>query len=125
MKPSVETIENNIQELRKALSGKTLLRAARNGGLVILNGARILVPVDTGALRADLSVEDSETTNTQAWVNVGSHMEYAEPVELGHVTRSGSHVPAQPYLRPPADENKSEIVKVIAATIRKIIEAAL
>lgn len=59
--------------------------------------AKDLVPVDTGRLRASITTQlgqDSESL----FADVGSDVEYAAPVEFG-TTR----VRAQPYLRPALD----------------------
>ena len=59
-------------------------------GLMVQNEARRLAPVDTGRLRASITVK-----RTPDGVTVGTNVEYAPYVEYG--TR---HMAAQPYLRP-------------------------
>lgn len=73
----------------EALVGKALEAGAES--------ARRLVPVDTGALQADITVEQDGASGTYGPRNV----EYASFVEFG--TGRG---PEQPYLRPSIDAMK-------------------
>ena len=62
---------------------------------------KTLVPVDTGNLSEHLEVRKTESSVGRM---VGAFdVEYAAAVEMGHQTRSGSWVPAQPYVRPSVD----------------------
>lgn len=64
---------------------------------------RRLVPVDTGHLRSTLHAEYDPDTGV---MTVGADADYATPVELGHVTSSGSFVPPQPFIRPAIDARR-------------------
>ena len=138
---NVKILVDNTKGVLNALSGRDLLPAARNGGLVVQNSARPAAPIDKGALRASIHVEDDEVTNTAAWVNVGSELIYARIQEFGGViepknkkflswlSKDGSrifakrvHIPAQPYLRPAMDNNHEQIKNAVGATIKMIIE---
>lgn len=57
-----------------------------------------ITPIDTGRLVKSLETDYEMTPRglTGRW---GSDVDYAPHVEYGHVTSSGSHVPAQPFLR--------------------------
>lgn len=65
------------------------------GGDVGLQLMDELCPVDTGYLQ-------SRNQKTLEWgsVTLSNDAPYAPPVELGHHTRSGSFVPAQPWIVP-------------------------
>lgn len=57
-----------------------------------------LVPVDTGELLDDLEIRPNPDGISR---DVGSfNTTYSAHVEFGHKTKSGTIVPAQPYIRP-------------------------
>jgi hypothetical protein len=86
-------IENlALLEARLRLEAQAKLEEA---GTVALEVANELVPVDTGYLKSSLYMETAPDH-----VTVGGDANYTLFVELGHRTRSGSHVPAQPFLIP-------------------------
>jgi hypothetical protein len=60
-------------------------------------------PVLTGFLKTHI---DAHRVTPLHW-RVVADTEYAAAVEHGHTTRSGTHVPAQPYLRPAAYKSRS------------------
>jgi phage gpG-like protein len=60
------------------------------------NKAEQYCPVDTGYLRNSVY---SETNRTTGDIEIGATATYAAAIEYGHVTRSGSFVPAQPFIR--------------------------
>lgn len=70
--------------------------AVQGAGIDCQAGAKQACPVDTGRLRA--SIQYAKTG--EAACQVGTDVEYAMPVEMGHVTQSGSFVAARPYLFP-------------------------
>lgn len=77
--------------------------------------------VDTGRLRGSITHKQIDD-NTEA---VGSNVEYAPYVELGHHQTPGRYVPAikkrlkaswvnpKPYLRPAIDEHREEYTNII------------
>ena len=79
-------------EAKLKLEAQAKLEEAGDYALEVANE---LVPVDTGYLKSTLY---KETEN--GVVKVGADAGYAVFVELGHRTRSGSHVPPQPFLVP-------------------------
>jgi hypothetical protein len=81
----------NLRRKGSAHVKKTALAIAEQG--------QVLCPVDTGALRASISVTETGEMSAE----VGPHMEYALPVETGHHTSGGTWVPGQPYLTPAAE----------------------
>lgn len=74
----------------KIRSERDLLRV----GIQVQNYARELCPVDTGRLRASITM-DSGRDSRGAWVTIGTNVEYAPYVEFG--TR---YMSPQPYMRP-------------------------
>lgn len=67
--------------------------------------AKELAPVDTGNLMNGIGV-DMFGNATTARAVVGPTADYAPPVEFGHVTKSGSFVPPQPFMAPAADAHE-------------------
>ncbi len=102
---------------------------------LIQDAAQRIVPVDTGALRESITVEIDDSGKTVRGV-VGPHTHYAAYVEFGTGIAgaaspgagSGPYnpkwpgMPAQPYMRPALDENKSVILDVFRSEIAAAIE---
>lgn len=70
--------------------------AVQGAGINCEAEAKQRCPVDTGRLRSSIKY----TKTSALSCTVGTNVTYAKPIEFGHVTRSGSHVPAQPFLFP-------------------------
>lgn len=69
----------------------------------IAKDAQRYVPVLTGYLRNHIGHHKLTKTHGQVYADA----EYAAAVENGHInSRSGKHIPAQPYLRPAAYKNR-------------------
>jgi hypothetical protein len=86
----------------RALAGQFndgVREAVKDTVFEIEGDAKVRAPVDTAFLRG--SIEGQMTGDAEGEVTVGA--EYGAPVELGHHTKSGSFVPAQPYLTPAAE----------------------
>lgn len=75
-----------------------------NAAVIVEIGARRRCPVHTGRLRDSIHQVWTRDIEGRHVVQVGSDLDYALPVELGHTADNGHHVPAQPYLRPGLDD---------------------
>lgn len=100
-----------ISHKQEALSAE---QAARAKALEIIGGkaesyAKKLCPVDTGRLRNSITHQQYDE-NTEV---IGTNVEYAPYVELGHHTKGGNKVAAKPFLRPAAENHTSEYKKII------------
>ncbi|MBP5182027.1 MAG: HK97 gp10 family phage protein [Lentisphaeria bacterium] len=71
--------------------------------------AKQLCPVDTGNLRNSITHQRAGK-DTEA---VGTNVEYAPYVELGHHTASGKKVPGRPFLRPAAEDHGQEYQEIM------------
>lgn len=69
--------------------------------------AKQLCPVDTGNLRNSITHQRSGE-NSEV---VGTNVEYAPYVELGH-HQGGKFYPGRPYLRPAAEDHGPEYVRI-------------
>lgn len=92
-------------------------QAAKDKALEIIGGkaesyAKKLCPVDTGNLRNSITHQQRDS-DTEV---IGTNVEYAPFVELGHHTSSGTMVAPRPYLKPAA-ENHSEEYRQIAVRV--------
>lgn len=93
MQVTIKLVDDRLRNLPAHLrqAGRELvLRTA----VTIEGQAKILCPVDTGALRASIMVTETGEMSAE----VGPHMEYESYVEFGTV-----HQRAQPYLTPAAE----------------------
>lgn len=52
-------------------------------------------------------------------VFVGSNVEYAPYIEMGHHTPSGNYKPPRPFLKPAVTEHKDEYINIIKAHMPK------
>lgn len=90
--------------------------------------AKMLCPVDTGRLRSSLT-HQADGYDTML---IGSNVDYAPYVELGHHQQPGRYVPAigkrlvaswvegKPYLRPAIEDHLSEYQGILNEELSKI-----
>ena len=93
---------------------KVLLQRKKSEALEIIGGkaesyAKRLCPVDTGNLRNSITHQQLDE-NTEI---IGTNVEYAPYVELGHRKPNGGHVAPKPFLRPAAQNHSDEYKAVI------------
>ena len=101
---------------KEALSA---MENAKAKALEIIGGkaegyAKRLCPVDTGRLRNSITHQRYDE-NTEV---IGSNVEYAPHVELGHHTSGGSYVPGKPFLQPAAENHTGEYRKILLACLK-------
>ena len=97
------------------------VQAAKDQALEIIGGkaesyAKKLSPVDTGNLRNSITHQQRDK-DTEV---IGTNVEYAPYVELGHHTPSGSYVPPKPYLRPAAENHAEEYRQIVVSVLSSI-----
>jgi phage gpG-like protein len=78
--------------------------------------AKMLCPVDTGRLRNSITHKQYDE-NTEV---VGSNVEYAPYVELGHHTTGGRFVSPKEFLRPAAENHTAEYKQIIETVLSGI-----
>ena len=99
---------NNLPEVERRMPG-AVSGLVSDGGDRIVDGAKRLVPVDTGALRDSIRKEMSPgapSCRVEAFGDRAAGEGYALFVEFG--TR---HAPAQPFLRPAASEEEPRLLR--------------
>ena len=105
----------------EAPAALSAIEQATRRALEIIGGkaetyAKQLCPVDTGNLRNSITHRQVDA-QTEA---VGTNVEYAPFVELGHHTASGGKVDGRPYLRPAAENHGPEYTEVIKSELAKV-----
>lgn len=131
-------LEKALRSLGPKIAKKVLRQAISAAATPVVKSAKANVTERTGLLKKSLgkkvkvnkrrgtaSARVGARSNVQGEVDGKAHIpaKIAHLVELGHIAADGSHVPAQPFLRPAADENEHKAVQVmsdkLAAGIKK------
>ena len=146
----VVILKNNVDAIRKAVTGEHLKKAVQAGGHVLEGHAKINIEKtfsgkSTGAagLGGSVQVVVSKSTATEAEVDVGPTVIYGRIHEFGGIIKpirakmlswiadTGERIfanlvqiPARPYLRPAFDEHKDDIVTAMEHQLKKAIEQA-
>jgi HK97 gp10 family phage protein len=84
-------------------------QAVTVAGIETQNLARTVAPVDTGALRASISVDTPTFDGASVSIEVGPEVNYGAFVEFGT-----SRASAQPYMIPAADQVTPRLEKALA-----------
>jgi len=128
-----------VQELAAKLEPDKMLnmplkKLLGEAGRLVERQAKIDVPVDTGRLRASITHEVSSEA-LPLWARVGTKVEYASFVELGHKQEVGRYVhairrrlvrpfvPGKPFLHPAFEKMKDKIDSLLSEA-RGLIEGA-
>lgn len=114
-------IVRTLKAMEDAASG-VLLNSARAGGKIALEDAKQHCPVDTGALKNSLKIENGKATQTKATVEVNydKSIKYGTYVELGVRGRKPN-----PFLRNAVDKNQEKINEAIKKEISNQIGGVL
>lgn len=88
---------NRLNDLASELHAEAS-RVVRKTARDIEEGAKSIVPVDTGNLKNSIQVKEQDDLNATIGIHEGSHVEYAAYVEYGT-----HRMAAQPYLTPAAE----------------------
>ncbi|KPJ77284.1 MAG: hypothetical protein AMJ81_00035 [Phycisphaerae bacterium SM23_33] len=92
----------------------------RDATLLVERHAKINAPVDTGRLRASITPEVRQQSNTVQGV-VGSNVVYAPFQELGWTTAKGTKVPGKKYLERALKDNANRIFDLLGRVVNKIV----
>lgn len=95
------------------LTKAAVVRGVQKAALKVEGDAKMITPVDTGALRDSISTT-GKSTPSGAEASVGTTVEYAPHIEFGT-----SKSKAQPYLHPALQRNKQTATKIVLKEIRK------
>ena len=102
-----------VQNLRVEVNDRT-----QEAGINTQAGAKQNAPVDTGRLRSSIQYTPDNHLPDQMGCTVGTNVDYAAAVELGHRTRNpDAHVSARPYLYPAFAKEEQQFV----ADLKKMV----
>ena len=109
----------SVTFISHAKDALTAEQAARSKALEIIGGkaegyAKKLCPVDTGRLRNSITHQQYDDSTEV----VGTNVEYAPYVELGHHTKSGTPVAGKPFLRPAAENHAGEYKRIMEQVMK-------
>ena len=116
VKVAIEGAEKLVKKLKEMVdaAGDVLMKAAMEGGEIVLQEAKKNCPVDTGNLRNSLQLTKDKQTKTKATVKI----DYDKTLKYGtHVELGTKDQPAQPFLRSSVDENQTVINVEITDTV--------
>jgi HK97 gp10 family phage protein len=137
MSAKVKIVKSNVKEVMESLAGDRLGQAVMAGGFVIeaavkvsmaasrsgtgllIGGHQASAPgeppaIDTGNLVNSIKTELVSSNEQSALAQVGTGVEYAEPLEFGT-----SRIAPRPFMRPAWDNN----IEKVKETIRKIAKS--
>lgn len=94
------------------LTRGAISRGVQKAAAKVEGDAKLITPVDTGALRSSINVAGKSTPNG-AEASIGTNLEYAAHVEFGT-----SRAKAQPYLQPALQKNKKPATQIVLNEVR-------
>lgn len=142
------SLRRKLDALGEVAKGRTMVRALVAGGLVIQNDAKRHVPRVSGNLARSIHIGGHEELNTEGGsvtqrtsepvpapdegsspaIYIGTDVEYARRIEFGFEGPDALgrtyHQPAQPYMRPAVDTNRSEVAREVGEALRDLVKAA-
>ena len=113
MSLQIKGLEKAMANYSARARASTLTSIVNKGAAIVEGEAKLLAPVDTGALRS--SIKTTQVSNTTASVNTS--LEYAPHQEFGTVNQ-----PAQPFMHPAAQHSKSKIKSLAIDQINKAMK---
>lgn len=111
---------SNVDQVKRMTEAAKVAALEKMGGTAETY-AKKYCPVDTGRLRASITHQKQDEDT----MLVGTNVEYAPYVELGHDQEAGRYVPAlgkrlvashvegKPYIRPAIENHVSEYRKIV------------
>ena len=141
MSGSVKIVKSNVKEVLASMAGARLAQAVMAGGFVLETAVKVSMSaashsgriydkhkasapgetpaVDTGVLVNSINTELVSSSESEAWAQVGTGVEYAEWLEFGT-----SKMAARPFMRPGYDNNEAKIKDTIRKFAKQNIEGA-
>ena len=110
----------DIKRLLKIVSSETVTKALSAGAMIIETKAKLICPVDTGALKASIQAQKPVLFKKGGYVEVIVSAEYGIYVEYGT-----KFMGAQPYLRPGTYENVEQVNNAMSNIMGIEIDRAL
>lgn len=121
-------LERQLRRLNAAVDGPELASVLKPCGQLIVDAARPLAPVETGALRDSIQVAEVDTGAHVADVTVVADVDYSARIEFGFFGPDSLgrvyHQPAQPYLRPAIAATRRMVKHTITVGLRAKLRRA-
>lgn len=98
-------MERVLRELGPDVANRVGRQALRAGAKVIIDEAKRLVPVDSGALRDSIAVREDRKLKASVGHEIGVNIGFLKPASRrAHLIEFGtSKSPAKPFMRPAMD----------------------
>src|SRR3990167_5019859 len=118
----LDELLKSMDSLALSVQKNLIVRALRKGAEPIRARAEELAPRDEGQLAESMMITVSDQTATGATAKIGP----SRTGFYGHIPEFGlANNPAQPFLRPAADEKMDEAVRLVGETLEAGIMKAL
>lgn len=138
-------LRRKLKDMGEVARGRVMVQALIAGGLVIQNDAKRNAPYLTGNLRRSIHiggesmegaviqrtgepVPEPEINGLQSSISIGTDVDYAARKEFGFDGTDAAgrthHEGATPYMRPAVDNNRSEVSREIAESLRDLVNVA-
>ncbi len=128
----LDKLQDQLEEVMGVELGvKALARAARKAFEPVLEAAKSMAPISTGALRDALKITVKKPSSGEAVVIVGLRItkgaggEEVPASRRWHFEEFGTaHMAAHPFLRPALDRNATEVIDRLKDELVRIIAKA-
>lgn len=117
-----ERLVRDFEALPGKIQKKIGRKVLRAGAKIVADKAKILAPVDTGALRRSIKVRAMKRSRTRIGYIAFSNVRYAFAVEYG---RPRKGVPGNPFMTVASDTSKNRVFKVMGKLTGDLIEEEL
>jgi hypothetical protein len=115
-----EDLEEAINDMINNFDEKVSNKLGQIADEVVAD-TQLATPVDTGNLRRSWTRSDVEKSGTTYKVEVGTNIDYAEPVEFGHRVGTSGFVRGQFMLTKAVEKKKSNINKDLEDLARELM----
>lgn len=119
----LDVLERKLRRLVAVSRGPAIAPDVVASARPLVASAQARAPVRSGRLRASLRVMETTSSAGGAQARVGTDVPYAARIEFGFAGRDSLgrlySQPAQPYLRPAADDAGGAATRELAARMRR------
>ncbi len=129
----LQALQDQLLEIGAELGQKTLAAASRRAFAQVIERAKGLVPVDSGALRDALRLRVVKPKGGDTMVVVGMYVAATKgngkelpPARRWHFVELGTvHMPAHPFARPALDATAGSVLEDLKTELAAAIQRAM
>ena len=103
--------------IAEAYSGGKIMAAVQKAAFDVERTAKVLCPVDTGALANSIKTEQAAKDGSIIYADIGPHTDYALYVEKGHAIRTEKgysyYVPGRHYMENALNEEAPKLERAL------------